>query len=40
MIRKVNAALERNLFEDRNKKGPYGPDGFAIHLRITGLALF
>jgi hypothetical protein len=39
MIRKDSAALERNLFEERNKKGPFGPDGFAIHLRITGLVI-
>ncbi len=38
MIGKDSDASERSLFE-RQKKGPYGPDGFAIHLRITGLTV-
>jgi hypothetical protein len=38
MIENGNAVSERNSFEVI-KKGPHGPDGFAIHLRITGLKL-
>jgi hypothetical protein len=37
-IRKDFDVLEKNFFEG-NKKGPYGPDGYAIHLRITGLTI-
>jgi hypothetical protein len=37
-IRKDFDVLEKNFFEG-NKKGPYGSDGYAIHLRITGLTI-
>jgi hypothetical protein len=37
-IRKDFDVLEKNFFEG-NKKGPCGPDGYAIHLRITGLII-
>jgi hypothetical protein len=38
MIGKEFVVLEKNFFKG-NKKGPFGPDGYAIHLRITGLII-
>jgi hypothetical protein len=38
MIGKELDVLEKNFFEG-NKKGPFGPDGYAIHLRMTGLTI-
>ncbi len=34
--REGECCFGKNSFEGRNKKGPYGPDGFAIHLRMAG----